>query len=326
MLSILMMLAAAQGGAEPGTPADNPGAWVTNADYPAAAMREEREGVVRFRLIYDEQGLPTSCEITTSSGHADLDATTCRLVQQRARFKPGRDAAGKAAGGSYRNSIRWQIPKGGAGSRDWPLLLSTSADQNWPRSASPGPAFRAMKIADHYPASALEAGEQGIVGLEIRVDAAGKPTTCTVTKSSGFKALDDATCPLVTSKGDFTPALDQEGKPTMGRYAGSFLWNLPSGASAGILGAVGRPKVPTVPAGRTEFAFSVNSDGVASDCTFTKSDSLANSSAERDDWTGCKAMGKLNFQPYLDDSGKPVAKRVTVIVDTRVEDLPVTPK
>ncbi|WP_432769755.1 energy transducer TonB [Sphingopyxis sp.] len=102
---------AARGGdAVPMQPAINPGRWVTNDDYPPEAMREEREGTTGFRITIDAKGLPADCEIVSSSGHADLDAATCRLVVERARFTPGRDAAGRATGGTYSNRIRWQIP------------------------------------------------------------------------------------------------------------------------------------------------------------------------------------------------------------------------
>jgi protein TonB len=56
-------------------------------------------------------GRVTNCEITSSSGHADLDAETCKLITRRARFTPGKDRAGNPTGGSNSNRIRWQIPK-----------------------------------------------------------------------------------------------------------------------------------------------------------------------------------------------------------------------
>ena len=56
-------------------------------------------------------GRITSCDVTASSGHADLDAETCKLIQRRGRFNPGKDRAGNPVGGSYSNRIRWQIPR-----------------------------------------------------------------------------------------------------------------------------------------------------------------------------------------------------------------------
>jgi protein TonB len=86
-------------------PKGNAGRWVTNADYPAAAMREEREGKVGFTLDVSPEGRITKCAISSSSGHADLDSATCVLLQRRGRFHPTK------SGGSYSNVITWSIPR-----------------------------------------------------------------------------------------------------------------------------------------------------------------------------------------------------------------------
>lgn len=85
----------------------NRGALFTNADYPAQAMREEREGRTSYRLTIGANGTPTACDITVSSGHADLDAETCSVLMGRARF-PMIDPNGDTR--FYENSVRWQIP------------------------------------------------------------------------------------------------------------------------------------------------------------------------------------------------------------------------
>ena len=74
-------------------------------------MREEREGTTGFRVAYDASGKITSCDVTASSGHADLDAETCKLIQRRGRFNAGKDRDGNPTGGTYSNRIRWQIPR-----------------------------------------------------------------------------------------------------------------------------------------------------------------------------------------------------------------------
>lgn len=92
-------------------PKGNPGSWATPDDYPSRALREDREGVARFSVSVGPDGKVTSCSITGSSGHADLDDATCKLVTRRARFKPATDGDGNPTTGSYSNSVRWQIPK-----------------------------------------------------------------------------------------------------------------------------------------------------------------------------------------------------------------------
>ncbi|WP_082521262.1 energy transducer TonB [Sphingopyxis sp. Root154] len=74
----------------PGSVKTHPVTWVTMGDYPISARREKREGSVEFKVRYGADGWPVGCEIVSSSGHDDLDAMTCQLVQARARFGPGK--------------------------------------------------------------------------------------------------------------------------------------------------------------------------------------------------------------------------------------------
>jgi TonB family protein len=92
----------------PARPANNPGSWVTTNDYPLRALAQERQGATSFRVSVNAQGAVTACEITQSSGHADLDAATCSAVQKRARFDPAPDGTDDR---SYRNRVQWRIPE-----------------------------------------------------------------------------------------------------------------------------------------------------------------------------------------------------------------------
>ena len=91
-------------------PLGRPGEWVTEADYPTNAIRLDHAGTVGFTLTVSAAGRVSGCEITRSSGFADLDTATCALLQRRARFEPARDAEGKATTGVYANAVRWQLP------------------------------------------------------------------------------------------------------------------------------------------------------------------------------------------------------------------------
>ena len=51
-------------------------------------------GLLGFEIGAD--GRVKQCTVIQSSGHADLDATTCRLIKQRFRYRPARDARGNA--------------------------------------------------------------------------------------------------------------------------------------------------------------------------------------------------------------------------------------
>jgi TonB family protein len=91
-------------------PKGNPGNWISSSDYPTSALRERREGTISFRVTVGLDGRPTDCTVTQSSGHADLDATTCALIARRARFTPATDDYGEPMLGTFSNRVRWMVP------------------------------------------------------------------------------------------------------------------------------------------------------------------------------------------------------------------------
>jgi periplasmic protein TonB len=90
-------------------PRGNPGTWATTNDYPSRALREERSGTTGFRVTVDTSGRVIDCQVTSSSGHADLDQATCQNVTRRARFRPAMED-GEPVQGTYSNRVRWVIP------------------------------------------------------------------------------------------------------------------------------------------------------------------------------------------------------------------------
>ena len=70
------------------------GGTITRRDYPKAA--NGAQGAVEMELAISPSGAVTGCTVTRSSRNAVLDAATCRLVRQRFRFTPARDAEGNA--------------------------------------------------------------------------------------------------------------------------------------------------------------------------------------------------------------------------------------
>lgn len=91
-------------------PTGDPRKWVTDDDYPAAALRAGESGTVHFVLDVDAKGTPTFCRIAASSGSATLDARTCALLIERARFTPALNLRHRPVAAQYRNRIRWEIP------------------------------------------------------------------------------------------------------------------------------------------------------------------------------------------------------------------------
>ena len=92
-------------------PKGNPGNWANTNDYPSRALQQEREGTTGFRVTVGANGRVTDCQISSSSGHPDLDQATCTNVTRRARFDPALDGSGNPTTGTYSNRVRWQIPK-----------------------------------------------------------------------------------------------------------------------------------------------------------------------------------------------------------------------
>ena len=95
----------------PATPRNNPGTWVTEADYRSSWINREMVGTARFRLQIGASGKIEGCTITASSGFAELDKATCELVARRARFDPAVDSSGAKVSGNYSSSVRWQLPE-----------------------------------------------------------------------------------------------------------------------------------------------------------------------------------------------------------------------
>lgn len=98
------------GRSRPVAPSNDVTQWVTSADYPVNAWAQRRFGTTGVNLHVDTDGSVKYCEVTLSSGYADLDAATCQLLTQRAHFLPELDSRGRPVASSYSKRVRWQIP------------------------------------------------------------------------------------------------------------------------------------------------------------------------------------------------------------------------
>lgn len=100
-------------GSAAATPARRLGGSISDADYPAAAIREGAEGTTRVMLEIGVNGRVTGCSVTGSSGSALLDSTACQLLSRRYRFAPATQA-GQPVASSYSTAVRWSLPSGAA--------------------------------------------------------------------------------------------------------------------------------------------------------------------------------------------------------------------
>ncbi len=87
----------------------NPGQYFNRDSYPPAAIREGAQGRVSVRLEVGTDGRVSGCTVTSSSGNADLDETTCRISRNRVRYTPAKDDAGNPIGSTVPLSIRWTL-------------------------------------------------------------------------------------------------------------------------------------------------------------------------------------------------------------------------
>ena len=78
-------------------------------DYPATALQQMEQGVVRFAILIDETGKVADCTVIQTSGVAVLDAQTCVVIMKRAKFEPARGADGKPAKDAVIQQITWKL-------------------------------------------------------------------------------------------------------------------------------------------------------------------------------------------------------------------------
>ncbi len=82
---------------------------IRDGDYPRAATQAGIQGSLTTRYVVGTNGRVTECTIVKSSGNALLDDTTCRLVMQRFRYSPARDANGRRIPDVVVENHKWVI-------------------------------------------------------------------------------------------------------------------------------------------------------------------------------------------------------------------------
>lgn len=102
-------------------------------------------------------------------------------------------------------------------------------------------------LLKHYPRRALDAGEQGLVRFRIVLDGKGEMTSCDVTKSSGYRRLDQETCELIQRYARFKPVVNPEGRAVAATRNGFVNWRLPAGALP-----MAKPRPDSLAGGATE--------------------------------------------------------------------------
>jgi len=180
----------------------NLASYLTDADYPAEAIRNGQEGTVEFQLSIGPDGLVSGCRIVTSSTYRSLDEATCRLMRARARFTPAHDAAGNAIADTVTSRIRWVMP---------PSQLDLTPF---------------LRMAD-YPVEARPQRGSALVIVLMNVSAEGHVMQCEISRPSYSPALDRRTCEIAQTRAHFPPARDGAGNSIPRRYFGIARWGIP---------------------------------------------------------------------------------------------------
>ena len=98
------------GGDDGGTDLEQIAGAITSADYPRDLREAGLGGRVFFTFTVMPNGRVGRCAITRSSGVGELDALTCRLVQQRFVYRPSTDRNGRPIADDVDGEHDW-IPR-----------------------------------------------------------------------------------------------------------------------------------------------------------------------------------------------------------------------
>jgi protein TonB len=82
---------------------------IVDSDYPRSAFEARISGTVFLRFVVAPDGRVSDCTVTRSSGSAALDATTCRLIKQRFRYRPARNEWGRPVPDTIRGQHVWEL-------------------------------------------------------------------------------------------------------------------------------------------------------------------------------------------------------------------------
>jgi protein TonB len=96
-----------------GTDLEHISGEILPSDYPPALGRAGVGGRVTATFTVQVNGRATGCHVTRSSRVPELDALTCRLIEQRFRFRPSTDRYGRPIPDEVDWDHDWIPPRGG---------------------------------------------------------------------------------------------------------------------------------------------------------------------------------------------------------------------
>lgn len=117
--------------------------------------------------------------------------------------------------------VRNDLPVGPSRPPEPPVPLFT------PRPPVPANGPAGWVTNDDYPRTAIVREQEGSVGYTLGVNADGRVDECRITASSGFEALDRATCRLIERRARFRAGTDNSGAAVAGTWRGTVSWTIP---------------------------------------------------------------------------------------------------
>jgi len=161
--------------------------WLTDADYPIAALTAGRSGRVVVGLTVSPEGRPMRCETVRSSGWAQLDERACTVLMKRARFGPAHDEGGAPVASMVMRQVTWAVSQPVAMAVPADLLLSV---KGMPKDST----ARAVAVRQ-------------VIGAD------GKIESCAIDTSSNVPSLDRVACAQAVEIAKEGPARDAGGAP-----------------------------------------------------------------------------------------------------------------
>lgn len=76
-------------------------------DFPFGLIGPGERASVRLSYLVETDGRVSTCRILRSSGFVEVDAMACRLIEQRFRYRPARNAAGEPVRAGVEETHTW---------------------------------------------------------------------------------------------------------------------------------------------------------------------------------------------------------------------------
>lgn len=192
-----------------------PIAYVPPSQVPAGAMVLKKDHSVAVQFDISKLGFVENCRVRRRGKDPVLDAESCKVLTERARFAPGRSASGVPVSTKSEIIMQWRAPykDGGAGHDDGGVILLGSVGD--------------LVSSDDYPSEALSRNERGTVVYSVEVTETGRPRDCQIVSSSGSPSLDQTTCRVILERARFIAASDGAGGRKRARTTSQFRWESP---------------------------------------------------------------------------------------------------